>query len=230
MDGFRDPQGNSVDIVLTPVEARVVGSLIEKQIATPEHYPLSLNALMAACNQKSNRDPIMSLDEASVQETLDALAKKRLVIEKSGFGSRVVKYQHRFCNTQFSDLQLSDQELGIVCVLLLRGPQTPGELRTRTNRLCRFDDVAEVEATLERLIEREAGPLVVRLPREPGKRESRYAHLFSGEVEVLEPAREVGESASSPTLQAQRLDELERLVASLAEKIEQLEERLTRLE
>jgi uncharacterized protein YceH (UPF0502 family) len=230
MDRYREPQENSVDIVLTPVEARVIGSLIEKQITTPEHYPLSLNALAAACNQKSNRDPVMSLDEAAVQETLDVLAKKRLVMEKSGFGSRVVKYQHRFCNTQFSSLQLSDQELGIVCVLLLRGPQTPGELRTRTNRLCRFADVAEAEATLEQLTKREDGPLVVRLPREPGKRESRYAHLFSGEVEVLEPVREASETASSPALQAQRLDELERLVANLAEKIEQLEERLTRLE
>jgi uncharacterized protein YceH (UPF0502 family) len=218
-----------VDIVLSPKEARVIGSLIEKQVTTPEHYPLSLNALTAACNQKSNREPVMALEEAVVQETVDALIKKRLVMEKSGFGSRVVKYQHRFCNTQFASLQLSEQELGIVCVLLLRGPQTPGELRTRTQRLCRFADVAEVEAILEGLINREGGPLVVRLPREPGRREARYAHLFSGDVEVLEPdqAEEVGPASSGSQ---QRIDDLETEVAALRERIDELEARLSRLE
>jgi hypothetical protein len=220
-----------VDIVLSPNEARVIGSLIEKQITTPEHYPLSLNALTAACNQKSNRDPVMDLDEATVQETLDGLMKKRLVMEKSGFGSRVVKYQHRFCNTQFSSLQLSEQELGIVCVLLLRGPQTPGELRTRTQRLCRFADVGEVEATLEGLMNRDDDPLVVKLPREPGRREPRYAHLFSGEVAVLEPAKEEGEAASGGSAQQrQRIEELERVVAALGERLDALEARLSQLE
>ena len=122
-----------MNIQLTPHEARVIGCLIEKEVTTPDQYPLSLNALTNACNQKSNRDPVMTLDERLVQDTVDGLVKKRLVSEKTGFGSRVVKYQHRFCNTDFGELRFSEQELGIVCVLLLRGAQTPGELRTRSN-------------------------------------------------------------------------------------------------
>ena len=165
-------------IELEPLEARVIGCLIEKQITTPDQYPLSLNALTNACNQKSNRDPVMNLDEATVQRTLDTLARKHLVIEKSGFGSRVQKYQHRFCNTEFGTLKLSPQELAIACELLLRGPQTPGELRTRASRMAPFSDVTEVEAVLKNLAERADGPFVVRLAREPGRRESRYAHLF----------------------------------------------------
>ena len=156
-----------VDICLTPFEARVIGCLIEKHRTTPEHYPLSLNALTNACNQKSNRDPVLELDEATVQDTIDALIRKHYVSEKSGFGSRVTKYQHRFCNTEFGALKFSEQELGIVCVLLLRGPQTPGELRTRTERLCRFLDIHEVESTLDRLMQRDDGPFVMKLPREP---------------------------------------------------------------
>ena len=143
-----------MDIGLTPYEARVIGCLIEKQHTTPEQYPLSLNALTNACNQKSSRDPVMALDEATVQDTIDALAKKGYVTDKSGFGSRVTKYQHRFCNTEFGELQLTGQELGIVCVLLLRGPQTAGELRTRTERLCKFQDIHAVEATLDQLMQR----------------------------------------------------------------------------
>ena len=134
-----------MDICLTPYEVRVIGCLLEKQRTTPEHYPLSLNALTNACNQKSSRDPVLALDEATVRDTIDALMKKRYVIEKSGFGSRVTKYQHRFCNTEFGILAFSEQELGIVCVLLLRGPQTPGELRTRTERLSKFQDINAVE-------------------------------------------------------------------------------------
>ena len=165
---------------LTPYEARVIGCLIEKEITTPEQYPLSLNALTNACNQKSNRDPVLDLDDATVQQTLDQLGKKYLVSEETGYGSRVAKYRHRFCNTEYGTLKFSPQELGIVCELLLRGPQTPGELRSRASRLCALKEVAEVEAVLDRLIQREDGPYVVRLPREPGRRESRYAHLFSG--------------------------------------------------
>jgi uncharacterized protein len=169
-------------IVLTPIEARVIGSLIEKQITTPDQYPLSLNALVNACNQKSNRDPVLELEERAVQQTLDDLGRKHFVMEKSGFGSRVPKYQHRFCNTEYGTLKLDPQELAIVCELLLRGPQTPGELRSRAARMAPFTDVSEVEAALTRLSERADGPFVTRLPREPGRRESRYAHLFSGEV------------------------------------------------
>src|SRR3981189_1838969 len=157
----------SVNIVLNDVEARVLGALLEKQITTPDQYPLSLNALVNACNQKSNRDPVMDLEEATVQQTLDSLSKKHFVMEKSGFGSRVPKYQHRFCNTEFGTLKLDPQELAIVCELLVRGPQTPGELRTRASRMAPVAETSEVEAALTRLAERPDGPFVVRLAREP---------------------------------------------------------------
>src|SRR5918994_6206468 len=172
----------SMNINLTALEARVIGSLIEKAITTPDQYPLSLNALTNACNQKSNRDPVLELDERAVQETLDALAKKHMVLERSGFGSRVPKYQHRFCNTGFGSLEFSPQETAVVCELLLRGAQTPGELRARASRMSEIRDVGEVETALANLASRTDGPYVVRLAREPGRRESRYAHLFSGEV------------------------------------------------
>ncbi len=167
---------------LDSLEARVIGSLIEKQVTTPDQYPLSLNALVNACNQKSNRDPAMSLDEATVQRTLDALSRRHLILERSGFGSRVPKYQQLFCNTEHGSLKFSPQELAVVCELLLRGPQTPGELRSRASRMAPFNDVSEVEAALQNLLGREGGPLVARLPRESGRRESRYLHLFSGDA------------------------------------------------
>ena len=147
-------------IELTPHEARVIGCLIEKEITTPDQYPLLLSALTHACNQKSKRDPVLDLDEATVQDTLDTLMKKHFVSEKSGFGSRVTKYQHRFCNTEFGTLKLSEQETGIVCVLLLRGPQTPGELRSRSGRLHAFADNAAVVEALTELANREPDPLL----------------------------------------------------------------------
>ena len=168
-------------IELDSLEARVIGCLIEKQVTTPDQYPLSLNALLSACNQKSNRDPVLNLDEATVQRTLDVLSRKHLLLERSGFGSRVPKYQHLFCNTEYGTLKFSPQELAVVCELLLRGAQTPGELRSRASRMASFTDVSEVEAVLQALQQRESGPLVARLPREPGRRESRYMHLFGGE-------------------------------------------------
>ena len=131
---------------LTLDEARVIGCLIEKQITTPDQYPLSLNALTNACNQKSNRDPVLALDEAAVQAPVDALSRKHLVSEHSASAAASPKYQHRFCNTEYGTLKFSPQELAIVCELLLRGPQTPGELRSRASRLCHFDDVSEIEA------------------------------------------------------------------------------------
>ncbi len=173
-----------MNIQLSPLEARVIGCLIEKEVTTPDHYPLTLNSLTTACNQKSNREPVLNLSEAEVQDTVEALIARRLVSNESSFNSRTSKYQHRFCNTEFGDLKLNEQELGLICCLLLRGAQTPGELRTRTNRLCNFSDVKETEAVLDRLANRDSGALVVKLPREPGKRESRYHHLFCGEVDM----------------------------------------------
>jgi uncharacterized protein YceH (UPF0502 family) len=167
---------------LSALEARVIGSLIEKQVTTPDQYPLSLNALLLACNQKSNRDPILELTERDLQGLVDGLARKHLVLEKSGFGSRVAKYQQRFCNTEFSALQFTPQERAILCELLLRGAQTPGELRSRATRMAEFADVAQLETVLEQLMHHASGACVVRLPREPGRREARVAHLFSGDA------------------------------------------------
>lgn len=199
-----------MDLELSLNETRVIGCLLEKESTTPDQYPLSLNALTQACNQKSNREPVMHLEESEVQETLDLLAEKRLIREESGFGSRVVKYKHRFCNTEFSELQFTPGQRAIVCVLLLRGPQTPGELRTRTQRLHEFANVQEVESALHALAERENAPLVVRLTREPGKRESRFAHLFSGEVTTTASEATALESSSL----SQRVAALEETVAS----------------
>jgi len=221
-----------MNIELSPVEARVIGCLIEKEITTPDQYPLSVNALLNACNQKTNRDPVMDLTESAVQTALDGLLKKYLVSDKSaGYGGRVTKYKHRFCNTEFGSLKFAKQELGIICVLLLRGPQTPGELRSRTNRLCEFADTDEVETALKALMSREDGPFVARLSRAPGARESRYVHLFSGMIESVaepesEPAPEAmsGSSAAAPSLAA-RVLRLETLVEQLRAELDALKER-----
>ncbi|MBR9786560.1 MAG: DUF480 domain-containing protein [Vibrionaceae bacterium] len=204
-------------VELTAIEARVIGCLIEKEVTTPDLYPLSLNALTNACNQKSNREPVMSLSESEVLDAVDALIERRLVSDESAFNSRVSKYQHRFCNTEFGDLKLTEQEKGIVCCMLLRGAQTPGEIRTRTNRLTTFRDVKEVENVLEHLASEEKGPLVVKLPREAGKRESRYMHLFCGEVDVSAIESTVSMSPSSD-----RVSQLEQEVAMLREELDAL--------
>lgn len=216
-----------MEIVLGPLEARVIGCLIEKEICTPDQYPLSLNALVNACNQKSNREPVLELAELDIRAVIDELIRRRLVVNTAGFNARVPRYQHRFCNTEFGELKFSAQELGIICELLLRGPQTPGELRSRTNRLCSFDDVTEVDAVLATLIER--GPYVVKLPREPGKRESRYAHLFSGEVD-LQALADAAPAGNLVSPAADRLAALEEEVEHLKGQLQGLEARLARLE
>ena len=160
---------------LSANQQRILGCLLEKQSTTPEHYPLSLNALVNACNQKSNRDPVLSLTDEDVQNALDELIEMRLVTIDEGLSGRVNKYDHRFCNTEFSNLQFSAQQRAIVCLLLLRGAQTPGELRTRSARLADFNNVNEVETALNKLIESE---YTRKLEREAGKRDSRYIHLF----------------------------------------------------
>jgi uncharacterized protein len=167
-----------MNIRLTAIEARIIGSLIEKQITTPDQYPLSLNALVNACNQKSNREPLMQLDEPTVKFVVDGLARRHMVVEKSGFGSRVPKYQQIFCNTEFGSLKFTPVETGIICELLLRGPQTPGELRTRVPRLAELPDPAVIETSLDALARRPEGALVAQLAREPGRRDSRWVQLF----------------------------------------------------
>jgi uncharacterized protein len=232
----------SLKIELTALEARVIGCLIEKAITTPDQYPLSLNALVNACNQKSNRDPVMDLSEATVQQTMDGLSKKHLVMEKSGFGSRVPKYQHRFCNTEFGTLKLDPLELAIVCELLVRGAQTPGELRTRAARMAPIGETSEVESTLARLRDRPDGPFVVQLAREPSRRDSRWAHLFSGPVADAVPATThtlasfVGDREPEPAgppevvfpaaRNDERLAKLEHDVSALRAELDELKRRL----
>lgn len=213
-----------MDEKLTSHQERVIGCLIEKEITTPDQYPLSLNALVSACNQKSNRHPVMHLDEATVQNTVDELAKRHLISARSGFGSRVTKYQHRFCNTDFGSLKFSEQELAVVCELLLRGPQTPGELRSHSSRLAPFSDVREVDAVLRALTERDDGPFVVKLPREPGRREARYAQLFGEQV-----ATPVGDEDHVPEeggASGERIAQLEQEVAALRADVAAIKERL----
>ncbi|MGF2440385.1 YceH family protein [Enterobacter ludwigii] len=206
---------------LSGAEARVVGCLLEKQVTTPEQYPLSVNAVMMACNQKTNREPVMNLSEHDVQDVLDELVKRHYLRTVSGFGNRVTKYEQRFCNSEFGDLKLSAAEVAVITTLLLRGAQTPGELRTRASRMHEFADMQEVEQTLEGLATREDGPYVVRLAREPGKRESRYMHLFSGEVDTATLATEQEPSVVSGSLTA-RVDALEEEVAGLKQRLDAL--------
>ncbi|CNH96810.1 MULTISPECIES: YceH family protein [Yersinia] len=200
-------------------EARVIGCLLEKQVTTPEQYPMSLNGVTIACNQKTNREPVMELSESDVQQTLDFLLKKHLIRTQSG--NRVMKYEHRFCNSEFGNLKFSPAELAVITTLLLRGAQTPGELRTRTNRMYEFADVAETEAVLTQLSLREDGPFVVRLAREPGKRESRFMHLFSGDIAPISPAEESVEGGSTNGLEA-RVAQLEQQVVVLTRRLDEV--------
>lgn len=206
---------------LTLNETRVIGSLLEKAVTTPDQCPLTLNALMTACNQKSSRDPVLSLDQGTVQRTARDLEEKLLVVSDENPRTGVVKYRHRFCNTPFSDLQLTEAEYAVVCVLLLRGPQTPGELRTRTSRLYEFPDNDAVAETLRCLIDadRQGGALVARLARVPGRRDHEYAHLFSGEVESV-AEEERAQLPRSPR---------RNVLAELEERVEVLERELAAL-
>lgn len=206
---------------LSPLEARVIGCLLEKQVTTPEQYPLSINGVVTACNQKTNREPVMTLSEAEVQDQLDTLVKRHYLRTVSGFGNRVTKYEQRFCNSEFGDLKLSTAEVALVTTLLLRGAQTPGELRGRAQRMHEFTDMAEVENTLERLASREDGPFVARLPREPGKRESRYMHLFSGEIDLQAIAAQSDAPVADESLLA-RVEMLEGEVAELKQRLDSL--------
>jgi uncharacterized protein YceH (UPF0502 family) len=202
-------------------EARVIGCLIEKSITTPDQYPLTLNALTNACNQKSSRDPVMSLSPGEVQHTIRILEAKHLVRTEENFKSRTEKYSQRFCNTRYSDLQLDPAEVAIICLLLLRGPQTPGELRSRSGRLHTFAENADVVTALNGLVEREAGPLVVKLPRTMGRKDSEYMHLFGGPVDI--EAHVAQASAARPAASPRGG------VAELAERVERLEAELAEL-
>ncbi|WP_276753398.1 YceH family protein [Pseudoalteromonas marina] len=205
---------------LSPHQQRVIGCLLEKQSTTPEHYPLSLNGLTNACNQKSNRDPVLNLTESDVQVVLDELSDMRLVTVDEALSGRVNKYDHRFCNTEFSSLQFSAQQRAIICLLLLRGAQTSGELRTRSARLADFNNVDEVENALNKLIENEQ---VAKLPREAGKRESRYIHLF-GEQPITPDSDTI--NLPSEAIKDKELNDLLREVEELKAELNQIKAHL----
>ena len=207
---------------LTEIETRVLGSLIEKDITTPDYYPLSLNALVNACNQKNNRDPVMTLDEAAVREALSSLQEKRFAGPAGGADSRVTKFEHRLQEV----FNFDRREIAIVCVLLLRGPQTPGELRGRTDRMYHFDSLEDVVATLDRLGQREP-PLVRMLSRQPGTKESRYAHLFSGEPpELLTAARTPSSAVAGASPNTDRMAKLEEEVSHLRAELSEVQRQL----
>lgn len=210
---------------LTTNEARVIGCLIEKSIVTPDQYPLTLNALTNACNQKSSRNPVMSLRQGEVQHTIRDLEARALVRVDENFKSRVEKYTQRFCNTRLSDFQFDPPQLAIVCLLLLRGPQTPGELKARSGRLHSFADNAAVLDALKTLIDWEGRPLVVKLPRTPGRKDAEYMHLFSGPVDVAAHAARARVPASAPSGRAS-VSGLEQRVSKLEAEVAELKERL----
>jgi hypothetical protein len=215
-----------LNIILSPLELRVLGCLIEKESTTPDIYPLSLNTLTAACNQKTNRDPLMQLNEDTVVDTIEKLIKKSLVTTRGGAGSRVTKYAHRLNNRLLDDLEFSQPELALLCGLFLRGPQTPGELKSRCARIYAFPDTAALLATLKKLEQRPGGSVVVQLPRQPGHKESRYAHLFGGEVESAADLRSAPEM--TPAIisdDAARITQLEREVEGLRSDLEALRTR-----
>lgn len=209
---------------LTANEARVIGCLMEKSVITPDQYPLTLNALTNACNQKSGRDPVMSLQPGVVQRTVRDLEGKHLVRVEENFKSRVEKYVQRFCNTRYSEYQFNPAQFAVVCLLLLRGAQTPGELRARSGRLHAFADNSAVVDALTGLIKRDDEPLVAKLPRTPGRKDSEYMHLFSGRVDVqphesgTAPTDEARDEAGASNF-ADRLSALEAEVAELRELI-----------
>jgi uncharacterized protein YceH (UPF0502 family) len=210
-------------VILTEIETRVLGSLIEKDITTPDYYPLSLNALVNACNQKNNREPVMTLAEESVRTALATLQEKRLAGPAGGADSRVPKYEHRLQEV----FNFDRREIAIVCVLLLRGPQTPGELRGRTERMYHFEELDDVVSTLDRLSQREP-PLARVLPRQPGTKESRYTHLFSGEPQISDMAAPSGSDSSrhSGPSAGERLAQLEEEVATLRRELSEVQQQL----
>lgn len=211
---------------LDTIEARVIGCLIEKSITTPDQYPLTLNALVNACNQKSSRDPVMALQPGEVQRAIRTLETAHLARTEENFKSRTEKFTQRFCNTRYSEQQFDPAQLAIVCLLLLRGPQTPGELRSRSGRLHTFADNEEVVVAANSLIEREGPPMLVKLPRTPGRKDAEYMHLFSGTVDVDAYAAEAKTIRSASGSSRTSVAELEERIARLEEEVAQLRARL----
>ena len=216
-----------IPLNLSANEGRIIGCLMEKSVTTPEQYPLTLNALVNACNQKSARTPVMSLAQGTVQHTVRSLEQRHLLCIEENFKRGVEKYTQRLCNSSYSELQFDTAQFAIICLLLLRGPQTPGELRARSGRLHGFADNNEVITALNSLIEYPVDPLVVQLPRSPGRKDCEYMHLLSGEVDIEAHVQQV--AAEQPERDAprsglaqleQRLSELEAEVAELKQRLE----------
>ncbi len=211
-----------MNIQLNQLEVRVLGSLMEKETTTPDYYPLSLNALVNACNQKSNRDPVMEVDESAVREALYSLGDKGLAGTVSSAESRVAKYEHRMQEV----FNFTRRESAIICVLMLRGPQTPGELRGRTERMFRFDDLADIQSTLQRLAQRDP-PLAKMLARQPGTKEARYVHLLSGNAEAWDAAQSSVVAASDMSAGSGQIAALEEAVARLEQEVASLKKEFT---
>jgi len=211
-------------------EARVIGCLLEKSIVTPDQYPLTLNALTNACNQKSGRNPVMSMEQGAVQRAVRDLEANHMVSTDENFKSRVEKYSQRFCNTRYSEFQFDPQQLAIVCLLLLRGPQTPGELRARSGRLFTFPDNAAVMDAVNGLMEREGEPLVMQLPRTPGRKDAEYAHLFSGSVDVEAHVSQAHAARAEGTSERVSTSDLANRVSKLEEELAALKEQLASME
>jgi uncharacterized protein YceH (UPF0502 family) len=214
-----------LNIQLSPNEARVIGCLMEKSVITPDQYPLSLNALVNACNQKSSREPVMSLDPGVVERAVKDLIARGLVMTQE-FGSRVEKYQQRLCNTHFAEIKFTPAEFAVVCLLLLRGPQTPGELKAHSGRLHEFADSAEAEAALESLMTRSDGPFVARLPREPRRKDHAYAHLFGGAIESASKDGSAADGSEAAPARPSGLAALEARVAKLEQELAALKQTL----
>ncbi len=207
--------------IFTANEARVIGCLMEKSVVTPDQYPLTLNALTNACNQKSSREPVMSLDSGTVQRTVRDLEAKHLVRTEENFKSQVEKYIQRFCSTQFGEYQFDSAEFAVICLLLLRGPQTPGELRARSGRLHTFADNSAVIEAASGLINREGDAVLIKLPRTPGRKDAEYMHLFCGPVDVEAHASAVQSTAAAKPENSS--------VATLAERVSKLEAEVAEL-
>ena len=212
---------------LSANEARVIGCLMEKSIVTPEQCPLSLNALTNACNQKSSRNPVMSLPQGTVQHTVRELQEKHLVHIEENFKSNTEKYSQRFCNTHLGDFQFDPSQFAIICLLLLRGPQTPGELKARSGRLHTFEDNAAVIDAIKRLNERDGDEVLVKLPRTPGRKDSEYMHLFSGSVDLDAHVEQVEPPAASVVSERENVPDLTRRVERLEAEVAELKELLT---
>jgi uncharacterized protein len=207
---------------LSANEIRVIGCLMEKSVVTPDQYPLTLNALTNACNQKSSRNPVMSLQQGMVQRTVRDLEAKHLLRVEENFKRGVEKYSQRFCNSRYSDYQFDAGQFAIVCLLMLRGPQTPGELRANSGRLHSFTDNAAVFASLTALIERERGPVVVQLPRTPGRKDAEYTHLFAGPVDLAEYASSARNASAAPSSERTGLSELVQRIEKLETEVAEL--------